>query len=192
MIKAAFLDRDGTIIEEDGYVHSVRDMMARNFRPGAIGWMRRLQKSGYELVVVTNQGGVGLGHLTPMMNAAVNYALMQRLMFWGVPVANVYACVHQPGANCACRKPEPGMIYTAAADFGIDIRQSLMIGDRQTDVDAGIAAGCRASLLLGPGGWPALDLSPYLAETETQQSAEHGHSHVNTDAGQEPNYLSDC
>ena len=158
-LKAAFLDRDGTLIENKGFVNSVGDLFRCPEKPGAVEGCRSLLDAGYELVLVTNQGGVGMGYLTAEMHFAIMGEFRSAMRSRGVRFTNMYACIHRPDEHCQCRKPAPGMLFKAARDLGLDLSASIMIGDREEDRVAGLAARCRYSWQLPEGGWPALDLS---------------------------------
>jgi D-glycero-D-manno-heptose 1,7-bisphosphate phosphatase len=145
---AVFLDRDGTLIEDPGYL---ADPAGVRVRPGVPEALRRLESAGFLLVVVTNQSGIGRGLHTEADYRAVNEAMFAAL---GVRFAGAYHCPHEPGDGCDCRKPAPGMLIAAAREHGIDLAASYLIGDAVTDAKAAIAAGC-APILLGSGPAPA-------------------------------------
>jgi histidinol-phosphate phosphatase family protein len=102
------------------------------------------------LVIVSNQSGIGRG----MIAADEATAVHDRMVAWfaaaGVAFAGFYYCPHAPGAGCECRKPSPGLILDAALELDIDLAQSVMVGDRATDIEAGRAAGCAHLIRLGP------------------------------------------
>ena len=134
---AAFLDRDGTIIEDPGYL---RDPEGIQFIPGAIDALRALQRAGYRLVLVTNQAGVARGLLTEDDVRRVNERLTALLAEAGVHLDRIYYCPHHPDhgppkyrRECDCRKPKPGMVYRAIRDLGLDPSRSVAIGDHVTD-----------------------------------------------------------
>ena len=134
---AAFLDRDGTIIEDPGYL---RDPDAIQFIPGAIDALRTLQRKGYRLVLVTNQAGVARGLLTEDDVRRVNERLTALLAEVGVHVDRIYYCPHHPDhgppeyrRDCDCRKPKPGMVHRAIRDLGVDPSRSVVLGDHVTD-----------------------------------------------------------
>lgn len=141
MKRALFLDRDGTIIEDTGYVRRVDDV---RLLPGVREALSELSRS-YRLVLVSNQSGVGRG----MFGAAELDAVHARMGELLAPVAlsGAYYCLHAPSEGCACRKPRPGMIHAAARDLGLDLARSVMVGDKPSDVAAGAAAGCETALL---------------------------------------------
>ena len=134
---AAFLDRDGTIIEDLGYLG---DPDGIRFIPGAIEALRTLQRAGYRLILVTNQAGVARGLITEANVRRVNARLAARLAEAGVPLHGIYYCPHHPEhgppeyrRDCDCRKPKPGMIHQAMRDLDLDPARSVVIGDHGTD-----------------------------------------------------------
>ena len=149
--RAVFLDRDGTINEEREYLHRIVDFA---FIPGAPEAIGRLKRAGFVVVVVTNQSGIGRGYYDEAALCALHRHLDRELATVGAAVDAYYFCPHHPDhaagpyrRECACRKPLPGMLLQAAADLGIDLAASYMIGDKLVDVQAGLAAGCRPLLV---------------------------------------------
>jgi D-glycero-D-manno-heptose 1,7-bisphosphate phosphatase len=152
-VPAAFLDRDGTIIDDVGYLG---DPDGIRFLPGALDALRRLRQAGYRLVLVTNQAGVARGLITESDVERVNQRLTTLLAAEGIALDAVYYCPHHPEHGppeyriaCDCRKPGPGMIRRAVAELGVDPARSVIFGDHLSD--AGVAAafpGMRAVLLL--------------------------------------------
>ena len=143
--KAVFLDRDGVINKDFGYVHRWEDF---EFIPGSIEAMRKLQDSGYALVIVTNQSGLARGFYTQQQYHQLTETYVQYLAAQRVFLDGVYFCPHHPkGAvpslakECDCRKPAPGMFHKAARELDISLSDSLMIGDKSSDVEAARAAG---------------------------------------------------
>jgi D-glycero-D-manno-heptose 1,7-bisphosphate phosphatase len=154
--KAAFLDRDGVINKDKGYVHRWKDF---EFLDGAIEGMQMLQNSGYELVIVTNQSGLARGYYTTEDYDALSLTLRRYLESKGVKLAGIYHCPHHPNgsvellsAQCTCRKPKPGLIQKAAYELGLDLRRSLLIGDRETDIQAARAANVNRTYLVSTDG----------------------------------------
>ncbi|MFC4487110.1 D-glycero-beta-D-manno-heptose 1,7-bisphosphate 7-phosphatase [Tepidiphilus baoligensis] len=153
---AVFLDRDGVINEDRGYVHRWEDF---SFLPGAIDALRQLQQKGYLLVVITNQSAVARGLCTEADVLALHERMCAFLRERGIELAGIYHCPHHPQGSvsdyaiaCACRKPEPGMILRAAQAHGIDLSRSLLVGDKISDLEAGRAAGIPSLYLVVPPG----------------------------------------
>ena len=154
--RAVLLDRDGTIFENQGFVNTVADAYAVPFMPGAVGAIANLQALGFKPVIVTNQGGVGRGYLTEGTLKEITEVFAGRLKAWGI-LAPTFYCPHDPEAGCFCRKPQPLLILQAAKVHDLDLEQSILIGDRDTDVEAGRRAGVGRSYLLT--SWAEFDLS---------------------------------
>ncbi|HET8871539.1 MAG TPA: D-glycero-beta-D-manno-heptose 1,7-bisphosphate 7-phosphatase [Aquabacterium sp.] len=143
--KAAFLDRDGVINLDRAYVHKWDEF---EFVPGAVDAMRRLKEAGYALVVVTNQSGLARGMYTEAQYQELTAQMRQALADAGAEVDGVYHCPHHPkgtvaelAMDCDCRKPEPGMILRAAQDLGLALPDSILVGDKPSDIEAARAAG---------------------------------------------------
>ena len=143
-----FLDRDGTLIREADYL---RDPKKVKLLPGVPGALRRLQKAGYSLVVVSNQSGVARGLITPVELAAVRARFSALLAQERIVLAGYYVCPHAPDKGCACRKPRPGMLRRAGRKLNRPWRYGVSIGDKPSDVRLSQAAG----------GWGILTLSGY-------------------------------
>ena len=151
MNAAAFLDKDGTLIEDVPY--NVNPALIR-LTQGAAAGLARLHAAGYALIVISNQSGVALGRFTEGALAAVERRLRELLAEAGVPLAGFYYCPHHPGGvvpgysmACTCRKPAPGLLHRAAEEHGIDLARSWFLGDILDDVEAGRRAGCRTVLI---------------------------------------------
>jgi D-glycero-D-manno-heptose 1,7-bisphosphate phosphatase len=140
MNRALFLDRDGVVIEDRGYIRDPNDVI---LLPGAAEALRRFSEEGWKLIVVSNQSGVGRGLITPAEMDAVQARFLDVLRSERVEMAGSYICPHAPAAKCECRKPSPFLLKQAAAEHDVDLRQSWMIGDRESDLLAGRLAGCR-------------------------------------------------
>jgi D-glycero-D-manno-heptose 1,7-bisphosphate phosphatase len=141
---ALFLDRDGTIIRDVGYP---REPAQVELLPGVNEALRELAGRGFLLVLVSNQSGVGRGLVTPEEAERVHARVVERLAERGVRLDASYYCPHAPGDACRCRKPSPEMLLRAAERLGISRGESFMIGDKPSDVEAGLRAGCRTVLL---------------------------------------------
>jgi histidinol-phosphate phosphatase family protein len=144
---AVFLDRDGTLIEDPGYLSRPEGVRVL---PGVPAALRRLRAAGCLLVLVSNQSGIGRGYYAEEDYARVHAATEAAL---GFRFDGERHCPHHPDSKCSCRKPAPGMLLSAARKLSIDLRRSFVVGDRESDVLAGRAAGCRA-VLIGPGPAP--------------------------------------
>jgi D-glycero-D-manno-heptose 1,7-bisphosphate phosphatase len=138
-----FLDRDGTVIDDTGYIG---DPDLVHFLPGVFDALRHFQQAGYRLVVISNQSGIGRGVITQAQYELVAQRIAEDLARHGIQVATYY-CPHSPDDHCPCRKPQPFLLLRAVQDLQIDLSRSYMIGDRLTDVEAGAAAGCKTILL---------------------------------------------
>jgi histidinol-phosphate phosphatase family protein len=172
--RAIFLDRDGTLIVDKDYLATVEGV---ELLPGAGAGLAALAGLGFRLVVVTNQSGIGRGYFTADLVHA-QFARLQRLLLpHGVALAHLEFCPHAPAASCACRKPQPGMLLAAAEKLGLDCARSYMIGDKDADVGAGRAAGCRTVRIGQPlpgADFSAPDLptaAAWIASQEQQQQA---------------------
>ncbi len=154
MAKAVFLDRDGTINIELEFLHRPEDFV---FIPGAPQAIRLFNDAGFVVIVVTNQSGIARGYYDEAAVHRLHNHVDAELARFGARVDAYYFCPHHPeygigdyGKECECRKPKPGMLFRAAADFSLNLAESYMIGDKLLDVQAGLNAGCR-SLLVSTG-----------------------------------------
>ena len=143
--RAVFLDRDGTIMEDSNYVGDVERVLVI---PGAPAALKRLQEAGYKLFIITNQSGVGRGYFTHEAVEAIHSHLDKYFGQTGVKFDRYYVCPHHPEDNCDCRKPKPKFLLDAAREYGLDLSRSFMIGDRTSDLQAGINAGVPTILVL--------------------------------------------
>lgn len=150
---AAFIDRDGVLNVDLGYVGRIEDF---HWLPGAMAAMGRLQQAGHALVVVTNQSGIARGLYTLQDFDRVTAHMRADLLAHGVTLDGVYACPHLPDAvvaayrrDCNCRKPRPGMILQAIADLDLAPEHSSMFGDKASDIAAARAAGLGHCWLIG-------------------------------------------
>ncbi len=137
---ALFLDRDGTLVEDVGYPGDPGQV---RLLPGAAAALRRLARARFARVIVSNQSGVGRGLFSRAEAEAVHAEVLRRFAEVGVSFDGAYYCYHAPDDGCACRKPAPGLLLRAAAELGLDLGRSYMVGDKPIDVAAGAAAGCR-------------------------------------------------
>lgn len=170
---ALFLDRDGTLVHPRHYPTSPDELVIFE---GVPELLRLFQSRGWSIIVITNQSGVARGYLSEGELTYMHCCLAADLGRRGVALAAIYYCPHHPegavepfGVECACRKPRPGMLLTAAAEHGIDLARSWFVGDILDDVEAGHRAGCRAALVdLGTEGPPATPVrAPDLVGRDT-------------------------
>ena len=147
MMKAAiFLDRDGVIcVNRPGYVRSWEEF---EFLPGALEAMRRLAEIDWPLVVVSNQSAVGRGLMRAEEVDEINLRMVAQIRAAGGRVDAVYYCPHAPEDECDCRKPKPGLLLKAAADLGLALESSYLVGDAKSDIQAALAVGTRPILVL--------------------------------------------
>lgn len=155
MKKAVFLDRDGVILKDTGYISSWEET---RLLFGSAEAIKRLNQSGFLVIVVTNQSGVARGYFTEADVEAVNERLKEELSLKGAQIDAIFYCPHHVKGrvkkyrlDCDCRKPKPALILDAASRFGIDTSRSFMVGDKLEDVKAGKRAGCKTILIQGTG-----------------------------------------
>jgi len=169
MRRAAFLDRDGVINIDAGYVWRVEDF---EFVPGTLDACRELARRGWLLVVVTNQSGIGRGLYAERDFQTLTEWMRARFDECGAPLAGVYHCPHHPTEavgelriRCDCRKPRPGMLLAAARELSLDLASSVMFGDTCEDLEAAHSAGISQRVLLSKDGLAPLlsDCAPGLA-----------------------------
>jgi D-glycero-D-manno-heptose 1,7-bisphosphate phosphatase len=160
---AAFIDRDGTLIEERHYLAALDDVV---LFPGSVEALRLLRDAGLALVVVSNQSGVARGFFDEAFVRRVHAHLDARLGAHGIRVDGYYYCPHHPeGAvepyrrACDCRKPAPGLVQAAARDLGLDLPRSYVVGDKWTDVELAAQVGA-AGLLVRSGHGADAGVSP--------------------------------
>jgi histidinol-phosphate phosphatase family protein len=174
--RAVFLDKDGTLVEDVPY--NVDPDRIR-LTPRAGSGLAMLHEAGFRLVVITNQSGVARGMFSREALGRVEGELRRLLAREGVRLAGFYYCPHHPEGSdrrfavaCSCRKPEPGLLRQAAAELGIDLPASWMIGDILDDVEAGRAAGC-GTILLDNGNETEWQLSPQRMPDMLADDLEH-------------------
>jgi D-glycero-D-manno-heptose 1,7-bisphosphate phosphatase len=143
-VRYALLDRDGTIIVEKNYLKSADQL---ELLPHAVEGLRALARQGFGLIVITNQSGIGRGLIAVEEVEAIHAELKRRLAQEGVILAGIYYCPHLPSENCACRKPRTALALQAAKDFGFDPAESVVIGDKTSDIEFGRALNARAILV---------------------------------------------
>jgi D-glycero-D-manno-heptose 1,7-bisphosphate phosphatase len=162
--KAVFLDRDGTLIEEKQYLHRPEEVV---IFPGAGSALSALLRAGYGLFIVSNQAGVGRGYFGLEDVAAVNARLVHEMARESIRFDKIYIAPEAPGQPSHGRKPSPQFLYDARDEFGVDLSQSYMIGDKMLDLECGWNAGVKKSILVRTG---------YGAEVERAQGTALGHA----------------
>jgi D-glycero-D-manno-heptose 1,7-bisphosphate phosphatase len=169
--RAVFLDRDGTIIEDAGYIGEISGI---KFLPMVGEAIKLLNESGFKVIITTNQAGVARGYFTEEAVREVNRYIEETLAQQGALIDRTYYCPHHTEGvvkeyrkECHWRKPNPGMIEAAAREFGIDLKDSFVIGDKLSDIEAGYRVECRTVLLTNqeaPEGGGETALTPdYIA-----------------------------
>lgn len=145
--RAVFLDRDGVLNRKrEDYVKSVDEL---EVAPDAGRHLALLQQNGFMLVIVTNQSAVNRGIISTAMLGRINATLLRELEeSSGCRIDAIYVCPHRPDESCGCRKPMPGLLLQAAKDLKLDISGCWIIGDSDTDLEAGARAGCRGGIKL--------------------------------------------
>lgn len=140
MIDAIFLDRDGTLnVERADYVKSIDELV---LLPGALDALGVLSSLAVPIILITNQSVIGRGVVDQATVDAIHDYLRAQVRAHGGRLDAIYVCPHHPDAHCQCRKPQPGLLLAAAADFRLDLTRCIFIGDSLADYAAAQAAGC--------------------------------------------------
>jgi D-glycero-D-manno-heptose 1,7-bisphosphate phosphatase len=160
MRRAVFLDRDGTLIEEQNYLHRVEDVA---IFPAAFRALKRLADAGAGLIIVTNQSGVGRGYFTMADVEKIHTHINDEFRRHEVSFLRIYIAPEAPDQPSRGRKPSPQFLFDARDEFGIDLANSYMIGDKLIDLECGWNAGVRASILVRTG---------YGAEVERKHASQ--------------------
>jgi D-glycero-D-manno-heptose 1,7-bisphosphate phosphatase len=177
MDKVVVLDRDGTIVVDR---HYLSDPDALEFLPGAAAGLRKMSEMGFRLVVITNQSGLARGFFSLSRLQEIHDRLIQMMLSIGAPLAGIYFCPHVPAEECQCRKPNLGLMRQASVELRFDMSKSIVIGDKDSDVEFGKRAGAVTILIGKPGVLPVSSAGPsYTVETLSDAaeliapSAEH-------------------
>lgn len=146
MNKALFLDRDGVINIEKNYLHKIQDF---EFVDGIFELCNHFQQLGYLIIVVTNQSGIARGYYNENDFSKLTSWMNKEFLKNNIIVSNVYFCPHHPDISgpCDCRKPNPGMLLKARDDYNILLNKSIIVGDKERDIQAGINAGLTRTYL---------------------------------------------
>ena len=169
---AVFLDRDGTINQDTGYIDSPERLFIID---GAASAIKRLNSKGFRVVVITNQSGVGRGYFTKEAADSVNKKLEEILKREGAHLDGIYYCPHHPDDNCECRKPRIGLLEKAKNDLAIDFKKSYVIGDKGSDIEIAQSIGGKGILVLTGSGKDEkqkLDHEPSYIATDLKDAVE--------------------
>lgn len=145
---AIFLDRDGTIIKDNGYINHLQEV---EFFPYSFKALQNLQEH-FLLIIITNQSGVSKGLISENEVREINRHIVETLRTRGITIFDVFYCPHKSEENCECKKPKPYFIHHAAGLYNIDLNRSFMVGDHPSDVQCGINAGIAPIYLLSGHG----------------------------------------
>ena len=148
MNRAVFLDRDGTLIVEKNYLHRPEDV---EIFPGAGAALKRLADAGFKLIIVTNQSGIGRGYFTLADAERVNERVNADLARAGVCFEKTYIAPEAPDPPSRVRKPSPQFLFDARDEFGLNLAESFMVGDKLIDLECGWNAGVKKSILVRTG-----------------------------------------
>lgn len=146
--KIVFMDRDGTIHIDKVETHLINDL---EFFPDTVSFMQQVTSLGYDIIVVTNQGGIGKGHYDIETMKEFNFHMVEELEKHGISILAVLYCPHIKEDNCPCMKPKSGMFEKARELFNIDMSNSIMVGDQTSDVLASINIGITENYLVTTG-----------------------------------------
>ncbi len=166
---AAFIDRDGTLVEEVNFLSRVEDLRIFPFTERAV---RLLKDSGFWIIVVTNQSGIGRSIYDASAMRSIHDEMQARL---GHAIDGFFHCPHLPDAGCRCRKPNLGMLEDAASSFAIDMSRSWFIGDKKLDAETGWNAGVRTAMVrtgYGRAHEPLLQRKPDVVADDLLQAVE--------------------
>lgn len=145
--KAIFLDRDGVVNKEVNYL---ADPANFEFIEGTIQALKILKKKGYKLIVITNQSGIARGYYTVEVMKEIHQKMEKILASHGIKLDDILFCPHHPDFTgpCDCRKPQPGMLLDAQKKHNLNLKRSYLVGDKLSDIHAGIRANCKTTLVL--------------------------------------------
>ncbi len=163
IVKAVFLDRDG-VINENRPDH-VKSWAEFRFLPGAPEAVARLSKAGIRVFIITNQAIINRGMVSREMVDRINRRMIREIKRAGGRIDGVAYCPHRPDERCTCRKPQPGLLLHLAERHGLDLRESVVIGDALSDVEAALAAGCQAILVMTGRGTEQFQMSANTSRT---------------------------
>ena len=150
--KVVFLDRDGVINRDSpAYIKSREEF---EFLPGSLTALARLHKTGYNVIVITNQSAVNRGMISLKELDGMHRMMTNTIQRHGGQIRDIYYCPHRPDEGCDCRKPKPGLILKACNQYKIDLNHSIMVGDSVKDIECARNAGCAKAVLVKTGNGP--------------------------------------
>jgi D-glycero-D-manno-heptose 1,7-bisphosphate phosphatase len=147
-IKTIFLDRDGVINKEIGYLDKIEDF---KFINGVFEACRHYEQLGYKIVIVTNQSGISRGYYSEDDFRKITDWMITQFNKNNIQILDTFHCPHSPISKCDCRKPKPGMLLEAKKKYNINMLESWMIGDKETDITAAISSGINNTILVKSG-----------------------------------------
>ena len=166
-VKTIFLDRDGVINEDSpDYIKRWAEF---HFIPGSLDAVARLTRSGFTVIVITNQSAINRRWVSVTELETMHRRLRQAVLDSGGRITDIFYCPHLPDEGCGCRKPKPGLIFAARDRYGIDLSRAVMVGDSVKDILAGQAAGCGRTVLVQTGN----EMTATQALEETGQRPDH-------------------
>jgi len=145
MIKALFLDRDGVINIDTGYLYKIQDF---KFNDGIFDLCKIFVQKKFKIFVITNQSGINRGYFTENDFQKLSKWMLKQFEEKNIHIDKVYYCPHSPNEQCDCRKPKPKMIFDAKKEFNIDLENSLFIGDKTSDMECALNAGLKKMILI--------------------------------------------
>ena len=168
-MKVAFLDRDGVINKDTGYLYKISDF---EFTRGCIAGLKRLINKGYLLIVVTNQSGIGRGYYSEQSYQTLTAWYLNELLEQGISIQAVYHCPHSPESECDCRKPKAGLFLQALKQYpDIDFSQSLMSGDKLSELKAAYSRGIQKLIMVENKNKSDTHSAPSELEAELERFA---------------------
>jgi D-glycero-D-manno-heptose 1,7-bisphosphate phosphatase len=147
-VKVIFLDRDGVINKEEGYIHKPSSF---KFIDGIFQACRYFQSNGFQIIIITNQSGISRGYYSENDFMILTDWMLKQFLINDIKILDVLHCPHGPKSNCNCRKPKPGMPLKAQSLYNIDMQYSWMIGDKEEDIKAASDAGINNTILVKSG-----------------------------------------
>ena len=147
-IKTIFLDRDGVINKEVGYLHRIEDFI---FIDGVFEACLSFKQLEYQIIIISNQSGIARGYFTLFEYEKLTKWMLNQFSKKNISILDVFFCPHGPKSKCGCRKPRPGMIIDAMDKYNIDLEKSWMIGDKETDIEAANLSGISNTVLVRSG-----------------------------------------